>query len=113
EHRIKSRFKANDDLIFVTSSGKSPGYNNSRRALRSGLKKISLLDPNGERVGAHGLRHYYATTLLRRGVHFTVVSALLGHASPNITLACYEHVIEQLGAADVAAQVEAALGGRL
>ena len=34
----------------------------------------------------HGLRHTAATTLLVAGVHVRTASAVLGYASPNITL---------------------------
>lgn len=33
------------------------------------------------RLTGHSLRHYYATTLLRQGVHVRVVQEMLGHAS--------------------------------
>ncbi len=46
------------------------------------------------RIGAHGLRHTYATGI-RAGVSPEVVSQRLGHASVVITLSLYAHVFEQ------------------
>ena len=41
----------------------------------------------------YGLRHLHASTLLQAGVPVTIVSARLGHASANQTLAVYGHFI--------------------
>ena len=51
---------------------------------RAGMKRATSL---------HDLRHGYASALLASGVPITRVSALLGHASPAITLAVYSHVM--------------------
>jgi integrase len=42
----------------------------------------------------HDLRHTCATILLMAGKHPKFVQELLGHASINITLDTYSHVIE-------------------
>jgi integrase len=41
----------------------------------------------------HGLRHAHATGLLQAGVPLKTVSARLGHASANVTLGIYAHVL--------------------
>jgi integrase len=46
-------------------------------------------------IGAHGLRHTYATAALRAGVSPEIVSKRVGHASVTITLSIYAHVFEQ------------------
>lgn len=43
----------------------------------------------------HTLRHTYATRLLEQGVGIETVGALLGHASPSITLRYYAHCTAQ------------------
>ena len=50
----------------------------------------------------HDLRHNCATILLMAGKHPKYVQELLGHASINITLDTYSHVIEGMdgGSAD-------------
>ncbi len=54
-----------------------------RKVIEAGLPVITL----------HGLRHAYATMLLRAGEPIRVVSQRIGHATPNITLAVYAHVL--------------------
>ena len=43
----------------------------------------------------HELSHTYATRLLEQGVGVETVGALLGHASPSITLHYYAHCTTQ------------------
>ena len=51
-----------------------------------------LLDCAGlPRLPFHSLRHTCASLALERGVNVKVVSELLGHASPTITLTVYAH----------------------
>ena len=47
----------------------------------------------------HDLRHAHATLMLGQGVHPKIVSERLGHASVNITLDIYSHVLPGLRAA--------------
>lgn len=49
-----------------------------------------------ESITFHTLRHTHATWLLRQGVHPKVVSERLGHASVNITLNTYSHLIPDM-----------------
>jgi integrase len=43
------------------------------------------------RWGFHGLRHYYATLLIRAGASVKTVQLALGHSTPTITLNEYVH----------------------
>ena len=45
----------------------------------------------GRRLGAHSLRHSFATRQIRRTGKIEGVSAYLGHSSPSITMAFYCH----------------------
>lgn len=51
-------------------------------------------DPDGLRL--HDLRHAHASELLAAGVPITAVSRRLGHASVNITLGIYAHLVDTL-----------------
>lgn len=55
------------------------------------------------RIRLHDCRHTAASLMLSAGVPVKVVSEMLGHASPTITLAVYAHVMpgmaEEAGAA--------------
>lgn len=50
---------------------------------RSGLPSVRL----------HDIRHSYVTALLAAGVPLKIVSQRVGHASPMVTLAIYQHVL--------------------
>jgi integrase len=56
----------------------------------------------------HCLRHTYATTLLRLGVHPKVAADALGHATVAMTLDRYSHSLQSLQD-DAAAKLDAAL----
>lgn len=62
----------------------------------SGLFKL-LADRVAPGVRFHDLRHAFATTLARRGVHPKIVSEALGHSSVGITLDTYSHVWPGMG----------------
>lgn len=55
------------------------------------------------RIRLHGTRHTAASLMLAAGVPTKVVSEMLGHSSPTITLGIYAHVLpgmaEEAGAA--------------
>lgn len=46
-------------------------------------------DANGEHLSVHSIRHTFATNAIRNGVPLEVVSKLLDHSSPAITLQVY------------------------
>lgn len=56
-----------------------------RLARKAGLGKVRV----------HDLRHTWASLALSRGVPLEVVSGRLGHASPNVTLGIYRHLLEE------------------
>lgn len=81
---------ADSEMVFVNTLGrlldaaaffKSPWSSTLKRA---GLKYRNF----------HSLRHTYATLALTNGVPLHLVSAVLGHAKPSITLDLYSHVLK-------------------
>jgi len=56
-------------------------------------------------VRFHDIRHSYVTALLKKGVPLRVVSQRVGHASPMVTQAIYQHVLpgDDRAAADIGA----------
>jgi integrase len=45
-------------------------------------------------VSLHTARHGYGSHLLDQGVPVTIVSKVMGHASPEITMAVYAHALK-------------------
>jgi len=73
----------------------------SRIATKAGLTGVRL----------HDLRHGYASSLLKHGVHPKIASEALGYASVAFTLDTYSHVVPGLQEA-AARAIEEALGNR-
>lgn len=81
----------NHDLVFTSKVGTPVDPSNLRldfyRILhRAGLPKIRF----------HDLRHTAASLLLNNGVPTIVVSKILGHSKPSITLDIYGHLINEM-----------------
>jgi integrase len=77
-------------LVFPTTTGTTmSGTNLLGRHFKPLLKRAGL-----PAIRLHDLRHTCATILLMAGTHPKYVQELLGHASINITLDTYSHVIE-------------------
>lgn len=95
EHRIEQnakRLETDDwkdlDLVFCRKDGThlnkdTPGY-----YLHIALKEAGLPD-----MSFHKLRHSAGSILLALGVEITVVSKILGHANPGITMTVYAHML--------------------
>lgn len=84
------RWKEND-LIFPSSVG-TAGYPSNLRIdfnnvlARAGISKIRF----------HDLRHTAASLMLNHNVPVIVVSNILGHSKPSITLDVYGHLIHDM-----------------
>jgi integrase len=95
--------KGDLDLVFPSETGNPISHANllqrgSYPALRrAGLRKIRF----------HDLRHTFASLMIANGEDIVRVSRLLGHASPNITLSIYSHMLprEHYGSTDRLAQL--------
>lgn len=53
-------------------------------------------------ITMHGLRHTYASMLIKEGIPVSEVSAQLGHASVDITLRVYTHLFTEASTASKA-----------
>jgi integrase len=106
EHRMASRFKDEGDLIFPSEKGTPlDGRNMVRRYFEPALRKAGL-----PRIRFHDLRHSFASLLIAEGAHPKLISEQLGHASVQITLDRYGHLIDQ-SYGDASDRLEAALFG--
>ncbi|MCL2854870.1 MAG: site-specific integrase [Defluviitaleaceae bacterium] len=84
--------EVNEIFVFSSKVGTMLMGRNVNRA------HIDLLGQAGlsRSITVHTLRHTFATRLLEKGVNPKVVSDLLGHASIQITLNIYSHVMPNI-----------------
>jgi integrase len=105
-HRMASSFKGEDDLIFPSEGGTPlDGRNMVRQYFEPALRKAGL-----PRMRFHDLRHTYASLLIAQGEHPKLISEQLGHASIQITLDRYGHLMDQ-SYGDASERLEAVLFG--
>lgn len=94
-----------NDLVFCNSIGGGLAPNNmTRRHFLPGIKRAGV-----PVIRPHDMRHTAATLMLLGGVPVKVVSERLGHASPDITLRLYAHVLPGMQK-DAAAVMDRLLG---
>lgn len=75
-----------NDLIFPSNIGTPFSDANIRKDFVAVLKAANL-----PRIRFHDLRHTAASLMLNHGVPALVVSKILGHSSPSVTLNIYAH----------------------
>jgi integrase len=75
------------DFLFVEHGQRQPTAR-FRLGLAQAVRSAGLTGPDGNplRVTPHQLRHTYATGLANAGMSLQALMALLGHASPDMTL---------------------------
>jgi len=75
------------DFLFV-EHGQRPPTARFRLSLAQAVRSAGLTGPDGTslRVTPHQLRHTFATGLANAGMSLQALMALLGHASPDMTL---------------------------
>ena len=98
EHRLKSKFSKDTDLVFPNQDGGilAPCLLSGKVSYRSGRKCYSgAIKPACDRAGVepirfHDLRHHYASLQIGRPeVSLVEVANLMGHESSNITETIY------------------------
>jgi integrase len=90
-----------NDLVFCHVDGTMLHPERFTRSFREAVQRLGL-----PAIRLHDLRHGWATLALQAGVHPKVVQERLGHATVNITLDTYSHVVAGLHE-DAAEQVAA------
>ena len=87
------------DFIFSTKGGQSlDGANAVTRVFKPALRQAGL-----RRIRFHDLRHTFASLMVNQGANLKFVSRQLGHASIQITLDRYSHLIDEMhdGSVDI------------
>jgi integrase len=91
------------DMVFPNGAGNPETHANVlQRGFYPALRRAGL-----RKIRFHDLRHTFASLLIANGEDVVRVSRLLGHASPNITLSTYSHMLpkEHYGSTDRLAQL--------
>jgi integrase len=78
------------DALPVLPAADGMSWWSPTAASKAGVRALARIGVKGS---LHTLRHVYATTLLRDGVHARTVQGLLGHADIAQTLGTYAHVM--------------------
>lgn len=88
--RMGERWQDND-LIFTSKVGTPINPSNLRKDFAELLEKAGL-----KKIRFHDLRHTAASLMLNHGVPVIVVSRILGHSKPSITLDIYGHLYHEM-----------------
>lgn len=92
EQRLSMGMKVDDnDLVFARADGEPIHPDAFSDAFEKVVKRSGL-----PRLTCHDLRHTHASLALRAGIHPKIVQERLGHASIQITLDTYSHLIPSL-----------------
>ena len=89
ERLLAGMDKGDNPFVFSLQAKTMLADRNILRSFKGLLKKAGLPDS----VRVHDLRHTFATRLLEKNVNPKIVSELLGHASVQVTLDIYSHVM--------------------
>jgi integrase len=88
------------DLMFPQENGRPRNRKAVWRAFDKAVKKanekVEHESQKLPRLTVHSLRHSFASIHLMQGTPIPEVSAMLGHANVNITLAVYSHFIPKM-----------------
>jgi len=79
-------------LIVNDTCGVDTGSDFNWRYWRPAFARAGLIYVEGD-DGMHALRHFYASTLLVRGVTIKELADYLGHSDPGFTLRTYTHLL--------------------
>jgi integrase len=81
-----------NSLVFCTRAGGRPSLTNIRKRA---FRRIKQRGGVPEALTFRDLRHNCGSYLLSEGVPITVVSNILGHANPSITMSVYAHELKE------------------
>lgn len=79
---------SNTQYLISTETGKPVQNTRLERSFYRLLKNCGI-----EQAGLHSLRHTFASSLFAKGIDIKTISTLLGHASVQITINTYIHLI--------------------
>jgi integrase len=89
DHRARSEWAGDDDLVFPSLRGTPLNPENVRRRVLAPATE----EADASWAGFHTFRHTCAARLFERGVNVVEVQRWLGHHSPSFTLDTYVHLM--------------------
>lgn len=99
EHRIASSFSQPEHLVFPDVVGRPLNPDGcSHHYLKAAIKAAGLPE---RAIRFHALRHFAVSRLIEEGANIVLLAKVAGHASPDVTLRVYSHLMPS-GAADAA-----------
>jgi integrase len=116
DHKARSEFARETDLVFGTGKGHHETPSNVRqrvlaRALATANEQLALEGkPIIPGLTPHSLRHTYCSLLISQGEDLATVAAQMRHADPSTTLRIYTHVMKHRRSG-VAERLDAAIWG--
>ena len=78
--------KTGENLIFINGIGTQIYFKRFQKDFKRVLRKAGL--PN---IRFHDLRHTAATLMIANGIPVVIVSKILGHSKPSVTMNIYAH----------------------
>jgi integrase len=91
EIKLRSRYCADDSLVFPTATGRPHSHGNIlARGLYPALDRAGL-----PRTSFHSLRHSHASLWIKDGGDVISLFKRLGHATPQVTMSVYADEIEE------------------
>ena len=100
DHKERSAFSGDDDLVFPTSQGRHQNPANFRtRVLAPAIERANARLEFEDRplipaLTPHALRHTYCSLLIAQGEDLSTVAAQMRHADLSTTLRVYTHVMK-------------------
>lgn len=116
DHKARSAFDGEDDLVFPTSTGRHQNPSNVRtRVLAPAIVRANEQLAGDERplipaLTPHSLRHTFCSLLIAQGEDLSTVAAQMRHADLSTTLRVYTHVMKH-SRDGVAERLDAAIWG--
>ena len=80
------------NLVFFNPTYGIVSNNAANSVLRRMQKNLEIYPT----ITMHGLRHTHGSVLLMKGINILAISKRLGHASVDITLGVYAHLLKEL-----------------
>jgi integrase len=91
ELKLRSRYSADNDPVFASTTGKPLGHRNAtRRGFAAAAKSADISG-----ITFHSMRHAFASRMIDRGISSTVLAAIMGHDSSVITERRYIHLFDR------------------